>query len=282
MRGPELLWPQEFNAEVIDTRDGYTEHRSQSADGPPRVLVVDDQALFAETLQLALYHCGWPTVDVARDSTTNGILAAVDSVSPGIVLLALDLEPAGTAMPLIPFLLQRGLCVLVLADDEHRCLVEEALSAGASDYFEKNRPFDELLRLLIDTADSLAASSVSAEATRVAPPGVSPIGRRRAALLFDRLSPRERDVLASLMSGESARAIANRRVVSLATVRTQISALLNKLEVNSQLAAVALAQAVGWRPRERHYRGSSESLTRLVAVLESTKASAENQRTSRH
>ena len=51
------------------------------------------------------------------------------------------------------------------------------------------------------------------------------------------------------MAGESAETIAEQVVVSLTTVRSQIRAILLKLGVNSQLAAVALAREAGWPPR---------------------------------
>lgn len=63
---------------------------------------------------------------------------------------------------------------------------------------------------------------------------------------FARLSPRERDVLSHLVEGRSAEAIAAAGYVSLSTVRSQIRAVLGKLEVNSQLAAVAAVRAAGW------------------------------------
>jgi DNA-binding NarL/FixJ family response regulator len=68
---------------------------------------------------------------------------------------------------------------------------------------------------------------------------------RRGAELVGRLSTRERQVLARLAAGVPASAIATEFVVSLATVRAQIRSVLAKLEVNSQLAAVALAHQVG-------------------------------------
>lgn len=55
------------------------------------------------------------------------------------------------------------------------------------------------------------------------------------------LTPREAEVLRMLSSGLSVRQIAARRGVAEATVRTQVKAVLRKLEVRSQLAAVALA-----------------------------------------
>jgi DNA-binding NarL/FixJ family response regulator len=63
---------------------------------------------------------------------------------------------------------------------------------------------------------------------------------------FAALSRRERAVLAGLVAGETAEMIADRSYVSLSTVRTQIRAVLNKLGVKSQLAAVALARKSQW------------------------------------
>lgn len=50
------------------------------------------------------------------------------------------------------------------------------------------------------------------------------------------------------MHGSSVAEIAQAHVVSVETVRSQIRALLAKLEAGSQLAAVALAWRVGWTP----------------------------------
>ncbi len=47
-------------------------------------------------------------------------------------------------------------------------------------------------------------------------------------------------MLAELARGHRAQAVTDRYVVSLATVRTQIRSVLSRLEVGSQLEAVAL------------------------------------------
>ena len=66
------------------------------------------------------------------------------------------------------------------------------------------------------------------------------VERREISEKLERLTRREREVLAELARGHRAQAVADRYVVSLATVRTQIRSVLNKLEVGSQLEAVAL------------------------------------------
>ncbi|HLX89512.1 MAG TPA: LuxR C-terminal-related transcriptional regulator [Acidimicrobiales bacterium] len=55
------------------------------------------------------------------------------------------------------------------------------------------------------------------------------------------LTPSERKVLFHMMEGRSAAEIAEALVVSLPTVRSHIRSILRKLNVNSQLAAVAIA-----------------------------------------
>ncbi|RYJ01406.1 MAG: LuxR family transcriptional regulator, partial [Actinomycetales bacterium] len=57
------------------------------------------------------------------------------------------------------------------------------------------------------------------------------------------LTPREREVLAMLHEGSSTAVIAERLDISQTTVRSQIRAVLRKLGVRSQLAAVAALDA---------------------------------------
>jgi len=64
------------------------------------------------------------------------------------------------------------------------------------------------------------------------------------AALIERLSTREREILALLYDGVTVAEIAERTGVSEQTVRSQVKAVLRKLEVNSQLAAVAVYRRV--------------------------------------
>ncbi|HXW80901.1 MAG TPA: helix-turn-helix transcriptional regulator [Acidimicrobiales bacterium] len=63
---------------------------------------------------------------------------------------------------------------------------------------------------------------------------------------FDRLTPREQEVLSALMRGDTARDICKHSFVAMPTVRSQIRSILTKLGVSSQLAAVVLAYRSGW------------------------------------
>ena len=54
-------------------------------------------------------------------------------------------------------------------------------------------------------------------------------------------------MLHRLCEGESVQRIAAESYVSVATVRTQVRAILQKLDVGSQLEAVAIAYRSGWQ-----------------------------------
>lgn len=68
---------------------------------------------------------------------------------------------------------------------------------------------------------------------------------------LDVLSPRERDVLASMAEGRRGRQIAEDLMISTDTVRTHTRSIFSKLDVHSRLEAVRVARAGGLGPRGR-------------------------------
>jgi RNA polymerase sigma factor (sigma-70 family) len=68
--------------------------------------------------------------------------------------------------------------------------------------------------------------------------------RRDVAARMQTLTDREREVLQRLHAGMTVREIADEADVTESTVRSQVKAILRKLEVNSQIAAVAVYEKV--------------------------------------
>jgi DNA-binding NarL/FixJ family response regulator len=125
-----------------------------------------------------------------------------------------------------------------------------ALRAGASGFLLKDvRPADlvEAIRV-VARGDALLAPSatrrlldrfMATDATPSVPAGT-----------LDRLTDREREVLALLARAASNAEIATRLVVTEATVKTHVSAVLRKLGVRDRVQAVVLAYDLGLvRPR---------------------------------
>ena len=76
--------------------------------------------------------------------------------------------------------------------------------------------------------------------------GADPARNRFDRRGFDDLTRRERDVLAGLIAGLRPADIARRDFVSVVTVRNQVQSVLTKLNVHSQLEAVAAARWHEW------------------------------------
>jgi two-component system response regulator FixJ len=110
-----------------------------------------------------------------------------------------------------------------------------AMKDGALDLLEK--PVDESVLLA-----TIEAAMERSRVLRAERDDIASVWRR-----LDLLTPRERQVLGALIDGRTVRTISQDSVVSEATVRTQVKSILNKLEVSSQLAAVGMANQVGWK-----------------------------------
>lgn len=213
------------------------------------VAVVDDHELLAHSAAYALRAHGIDAQVVAV-STLAEIEAELLRIRPRVVLLDLHLGDLGLSIPLIPRLRAEGIDVVVLTGETDRATLGACVEAGASALVEKRLSFDELVERLrrIIAGDAAMASFERLEL-------LATLNERRRdehqrLQQFSRLTAREAEVLGRLMRGLSAEEVAADTYVSIATVRSHIRAILQKLGVNSQLAAVAAATKAGWQLRE--------------------------------
>lgn len=210
------------------------------------VLIVEDHALLAQSLVYALRAEGVQT-ETLIPQTAEQVLAAAAEMRPTVVLLDLELGgDIGESIPLIGPLEEFGAQVMMVTGVTDRVRLAECLEAGATGLIDKATPFDQLVEAVREVAE--LGSLIPAQQRHEL---MSELRRQRAADRerlepFERLTSREQQVLAGLMEGLSAEKIAEDAFVSLATVRSQIRAILLKLDVNSQLAAVALARKNNW------------------------------------
>jgi DNA-binding NarL/FixJ family response regulator len=208
------------------------------------VLIVDDHDLVGTSLAYSLSAEG---LDARRAAAVDpvGVLAEAATSPVGIALLDLDLgrDRSGRrfdGVDLIAPLTERGWCCIVLSSTADRTRVGAALAAGALAAVPKQAPFPLLLGKVRGALAGLPVMSPETRQRLIDSHLVRAAERREIAEKLDRLTRREREVLAELARGHRAQAVADQYVVSLATVRTQIRSVLNKLEVGSQLEAVAL------------------------------------------
>jgi DNA-binding NarL/FixJ family response regulator len=210
----------------------------------PTVLIIDDHDLVATSLAMSLRSVGLQAQRHAPRSRQD-ILAATAMLRPGIVLLDLDLgrEPDGTlidGITLIDKFCSAGWRVLVLSGTSDETRIGKALAAGAVAGISKSAALPVLVTAVRRVAQGVEVMHPERrqqyiEAYRRQQDRARALSRRLASL-----TDRERAVLDHLAHGRRAQAIADEFRVSLATVRTQIRAVLAKLGVGSQLEAVSL------------------------------------------
>jgi DNA-binding NarL/FixJ family response regulator len=208
-------------------------------------LVLDNHELFSTVLMMALRARG---LNAHRADLTRieAVLRQAEQLPSGLVLLDLNLGRDGlgrqvNGVHLVRALRARRWAVLVVSDHGDEDRVAAAIAAGAAGVVAKSTSLRNLLLMVLAASAGHPVMTESARHAWLTRHRGYRAQRCERARRFERLSAREREVLALMSQGYRAIAIAEHFVVSLATVRTQIRAILVKLEVNSQLEAVALA-----------------------------------------
>lgn len=218
-----------------------------------RVAIVEDHQLLAESLAHALTLHGYdvhrvPVPDRAGAPAT--FVTAITRARPRVVLLDLDLGSFGDGVRLVEPIARTRSHVVVLTGSTDRARWGQAIFHGARVVLSKTDPLNNIISSVRRINEGLPVLSADQRKEMV------DHWRRSAALTaatrakLDSLTAREAAVLGHLMSGMTVRDVAVVSAVAEATVRSQVKALLAKLEVSSQVAAIGLAYGVGWSAPE--------------------------------
>ena len=243
--GRLLAGPTEdgFRVELWVPRREPTRGRRPTRARPLRVIVADDQRVVREglTLMLGLID-GIEPVGAAADG--EEALAMVAAERPDVVLMDLRM-PRLDGIEATRRLAEThpGIGVVALttyADDE---TIVAALQAGARGYLTKDAGAEQIRSAVERVAAGEAAIDPAVQrqlidrgpARRPAPP--CPDGDE----LPDGLTPREAEVLELIAAGLSNGEIADRLVVSGATVKSHVNHLFAKIGARDRAQAVAYA-----------------------------------------
>jgi DNA-binding NarL/FixJ family response regulator len=207
-----------------------------------RVLIVEDHPLFRDALRAMLD--GLPGVHVVAmaDTADDAVRLAVEHL-PDVVVMDLALA-AGSGVEATARI--RRDCpetrILVLTSYADDARVFAALRAGAHSYLLKTAPPREIAQAVITTAtgDSVYHGGVARRMTDQLWGG-----RTASSAAFPALTAREHDVLDLVARGYDNTTIADRLVLSLKTVRNNVSTIFTKLGVASRAEAVARARDAG-------------------------------------
>jgi DNA-binding NarL/FixJ family response regulator len=204
-----------------------------------RVLLADDQRVVREGLGTLLGLLdGIELVGTAADGEEALALAAEHN--PDVVLMDLRM-PRMDGIEAIRRLAARGKSAIALTTYADDASVLGALRAGARDYLTKDAGAEEIRAAVEAVARGEAAldpaiqhhvlAAVSAPAAAPATP--------------DDLTPREVEVLTLIAAGLTNTEIAERLVVSAATVKSHVNHIFAKIGVRDRAQAVVYAYANG-------------------------------------
>ena len=196
---------------------------------PIRVLLADDHDLFRAGLRVLLQDLGGFEV-VAEAGDGREALRLVGEHRPDVVLMDLmmpglnGLEATARVAREYP-----GVRVLVLSMNAAEEFVLPAVRAGASGYVLKNARPDEL-----DGAIRAVAQGETYLTPAVSGHLIDDYRRRTTdeADSLDKLTPRQREVLQLVAEGHSTKEIARRLGVSVKTVETYRSQLMDALDIH--------------------------------------------------
>ena len=205
-----------------------------------RVLLADDQRLVREGLATLLNLLdGIELVGTAADGEEALALAAEHN--PDVVLMDLRM-PRMDGIEAIRRLAERGprpraIALTTYADDAS---VLGALRAGARGYLTKDAGADEIRAAMEAVARGEAALDPAVQHHVVAA-----LATPAAAPLPDDLTPREVEVLQLIAAGLTNGEIAERLVVSAATVKSHVNHIFAKIGARDRAQAVVYAYAKG-------------------------------------
>jgi DNA-binding NarL/FixJ family response regulator len=210
-----------------------------------RILIADDQDLVRAGLRMLID--AEPDLEVAGEAVDGEqALLAARSLKPDLVLMDIrmpNLDGLAATRRLLAGTGEHTPRVLVLTTFDRNEYVYEALRAGASGFLLKDMPGPQLVAGLRAVAggDALLAPAVTRRLIEEfvavehvpVPPG------------FEELTARERETFLLVARGLSNAEIAAEHVVSEATVKTHVAAILAKLDLRDRIQAVVLAYETG-------------------------------------
>ncbi|MBI3621149.1 MAG: response regulator transcription factor [Nitrospirae bacterium] len=202
---------------------------ARAAKRPIRILLVDDQRLFRQSLRHLLEED--PEIEVVGDAGDGqeAVVLATE-LTPDIVLL--DVELPGLSGPNAARLIHERLpkikiLMLSVHDEDER--IRESLSGGAIGYIIKDADHREFLRIIKRTMEEMPITSPFLVTTLP-----------QAAAPLPNLTAREREILAHLSEAMSNKEIAQAMNLSPETVKSHLQRIYTKLGVGSRSEAIRL------------------------------------------
>ncbi|MCF2132144.1 response regulator transcription factor [Strepomyces sp. STD 3.1] len=212
-----------------------------------RLLIVDDDPLVRAGLSLMLG--GADDVEIVGEAADGGeVEALVDRARPDVVLMDIRM-PVVDGLTATERLRGRAEApqIIVLTTFHADEQVLRALRAGAAGFVLKDTPPAEILDAVrrVAAGDPVLSPAVTRRLMDQAAAGAADTRRTRARARLDTLNDREREVAVAVGRGLANAAVATELFMSVATVKTHVSRILAKLDLDNRVQIALLAHDAG-------------------------------------
>jgi DNA-binding NarL/FixJ family response regulator len=213
-----------------------------------RVLLVDDHEVVRCGIRLLLGSL--QNVDVIGEASNgNDALRLCHDLAPNLVLMDLempDMDGIEATKRLREELPEIAVLILTVHEDDRAVL--ESVRAGASGYIAKSSGTSEIAQALEALRSDLGYMSPTIADRAFRGLSKQTQANQEAAKVTESFTKRERDVLALLAEGHSAKRIGRRLGISQGTVNTHLGHIYRRLGVNNRVSAVWEAVRLGMVP----------------------------------
>ncbi|MCB1436662.1 MAG: response regulator transcription factor [Rhodobiaceae bacterium] len=215
-------------------------HNDQNKNGQHRIVIADDHPLFRGALRQALADGGFG-LQVAEAGSLEEVVGAVEEV-PETDIILLDLAMPGVKgfsglmylraqYPDIP--------VVIVSATEDESVIRRCMEFGASGFIPKSVGADTIRSAFQAVLEGEVWVPPDLDLSSAGEAGLSELVARLATL-----TPQQVRVLMMLSEGLLNKQIAYELTVSEATVKAHVSAILQKLGVESRTQAVIAASRI--------------------------------------
>lgn len=212
---------------------------------PIRVLLVDDHALFRSGIRALLQEYSDFVVIGETADGMEGVKRA-KQLRPDVVLLDLHM-PDVNGKDALRLILHDSdeVHVLMLTVSEDADDLLDTLRAGATGYLLKNIEAETLANAIRMAArgEPVVSHAMMGKLLNIDRERASPllVTNPATAAALNKLTPRERDILACIAKGQSNKQIARDLDVAESTVKIHVQSVLKKLQLNSRVQAAVFA-----------------------------------------
>jgi len=206
---------------------------------PIRIVIFDDSSFYRESLKM-LFEDHSDFLLIGSFSNALNLIEDITSSQPDVVLMDIDM-PSIDGIEATKILKNHfsSLPVIMLTQYEDEDKVINSICVGANGYLLKTSSGEKIKERICEVLNggSSLDPSVAKKVLELFSKSITMRANEKKYLL----SPREKEVLAHLVKGQSYKMIASDLDICYDTVRAHIKSIYQKLEVSSVSGAVAIA-----------------------------------------